>query len=135
MPDPIGVEFRNITESIQMGMTLEDCLNRLITRVPTNEARFFAIVLITQQTTGGNLAETLAKLSGILRDRKKMRDKIKALSSEAKSSAAIIGCHAVRGRRRPQLHRAGLRRTPGHHQCRQLVHRRRRLLDGHAASW
>jgi tight adherence protein B len=92
MPEPVGMEFRNITESIQMGMTLEECLNRLIMRVPTNETRFFAIVLITQQTTGGNLAETLAKLSGILRDRKKMRDKIKALSSEAKSSAAIIGC-------------------------------------------
>jgi tight adherence protein B len=92
MPDPIGMEFRAITESIQMGMTLEDCLNRMVVRVPSNEARFFAIVLITQQTTGGNLAETLAKLSGILRDRKKMRDKIKALSSEAKSSAAIIGC-------------------------------------------
>jgi tight adherence protein B len=92
MPDPIGLEFRHITESIQMGVTLEECLNRLVTRVPTNEARFFTIVLITQQTTGGNLAETLAKLSGILRDRKKMRDKIKALSSEAKSSAAIIGC-------------------------------------------
>jgi tight adherence protein B len=91
MPDPIGVEFRHITESIQMGITLEECLNRLVTRVPTNEVRFFTIVLITQQTTGGNLAETLAKLSGILRDRKKMRDKIVALSSEAKSSAAIIG--------------------------------------------
>ena len=49
------------------------------------------IVLVTQQTTGGNLAETLAKLSGILRDRKRMRDKIRALSSEAKSSAGIIG--------------------------------------------
>jgi tight adherence protein B len=92
VPDPIGVEFRTVTEGIQMGLTLEDCLNRMVARVPTNEARFFAIVLITQQTTGGNLAETLAKLSGILRDRKKMRDKIKALSSEAKSSAAIIGC-------------------------------------------
>jgi tight adherence protein B len=91
MPDPIGVEFRHMTESIQMGITLEDCLNRLVARVPTNEARFFSIVLITQQTTGGNLAETLAKLSGILRDRKKMRDKIKALSSEAKASASIIG--------------------------------------------
>ena len=67
-------------------------LNRLIIRVPSNEARFFTIVLVTQQTTGGNLAETLAKLSGILRDRKKMRDKIQALSSEAKSSAGIIGC-------------------------------------------
>jgi tight adherence protein B len=92
MPDPIGIEFRAITESIQMGITLEECLNRMVVRVPSNEARFFAIVLITQQTTGGNLADTLAKLSGILRDRKKMRDKIKALSSEAKSSAAIIGC-------------------------------------------
>jgi tight adherence protein B len=91
MPDPIGIEFRHITESIQMGLTLEECLNRLVQRVPTTETRFFAIVLITQQTTGGNLAETLAKLSGILRDRKKMRDKIKALSSEAKSSAGIIG--------------------------------------------
>jgi tight adherence protein B len=92
MPDPIGVEFRHITESVQMGVTLEECLNRLVMRVPTTETRFFTIVLITQQVTGGNLAETLAKLSGILRDRKKMRDKIKALSSEAKSSAAIIGC-------------------------------------------
>jgi tight adherence protein B len=92
MPDPIGMEFRAITESISMGITLEDCLNRMVVRVPSNEARFFAIVLITQQTTGGNLADTLAKLSAILRDRKKMRDKIKALSSEAKSSAAIIGC-------------------------------------------
>ena len=92
MPDPIGIEFRSVTESLQMGITLEDGLNRMVARVPTTETRFFAIVLITQQTTGGNLAETLAKLSGILRDRKKMRDKIRALSSEAKSSAAIIGC-------------------------------------------
>ncbi|MGH6933686.1 MAG: type II secretion system F family protein, partial [Dongiaceae bacterium] len=91
MPDPIGLEFRTITEGVQMGITLEDNLNRMVARVPSTEARFFTIVLITQQTTGGNLAETLAKLSAILRDRKKMRDKIKALSSEAKSSAAIIG--------------------------------------------
>lgn len=92
MPDPIGLEFRHITESIQMGVTLEECLNRMVSRVPSNETRFFAIVLITQQATGGNLADTLAKLANILRDRKKMRDKIRALSSEAKTSAAIIGC-------------------------------------------
>jgi tight adherence protein B len=92
MPDPIGIEFRTVTESVQMGITLEDSLNRMVARVPTNEVRFFAIVLISQQTSGGNLAETLAKLSSILRDRKKMRDKIRALSSEAKASAAIIGC-------------------------------------------
>lgn len=91
MPDPIGVEFRAITEGLQMGLTLEECMNRFTARVPSNETRFFSIVLVTQQTTGGNLAETLAKLAGILRDRKRMRDKIKALSSEAKSSAGIIG--------------------------------------------
>ena len=91
VPDPVGMEFRTVTDGLQMGLTLEECLNRLVMRVPTTEVRFFTIVLVTQQATGGNLAETLAKLSGILRDRKKMRDKIKALSSEAKSSAAIIG--------------------------------------------
>lgn len=91
MPDPIGAEFRAITESLSVGLTLDDVMNRFCGRVPSNEARFFSIVLVTQQTTGGNLAETLAKLSGILRDRKKMRDKIRALSSEAKSSAGIIG--------------------------------------------
>ncbi len=91
MPDPIGAEFRTITEGLSIGLTLEDVMNRFCGRVPSNEARFFSIVLVTQQTTGGNLAETLAKLAGILRDRKKMRDKIRALSSEAKSSAGIIG--------------------------------------------
>lgn len=91
MPDPIGAEFRSITEGLAVGLTLDDVMNRFVARVPSNEARFFSIVLVTQQATGGNLAETLAKLSGILRDRKKMRDKIRALSSEAKSSAGIIG--------------------------------------------
>ena len=91
MPDPIGAEFRTITEGLSVGLTLDDVMNRFCGRVPSNEARFFSIVLVTQQTTGGNLAETLSKLSGILRDRKKMRDKIRALSSEAKSSAGIIG--------------------------------------------
>lgn len=91
MPDPIGLEFRAITEGLQMGLTLEESMNRFTARVPSNETRFFSIVLVTQQTTGGNLAETLAKLAGILRDRKRMRDKIRALSSEAKSSAGIIG--------------------------------------------
>jgi tight adherence protein B len=91
MPDPIGAEFRMVTEGLSVGLTLEDVMNRFTGRVPSNEARFFSIVLVTQQTTGGNLAETLAKLAGILRDRKRMRDKIRALSSEAKSSAGIIG--------------------------------------------
>ena len=64
---------------------------RAAERVPTAELRFFGTVLSIQQTTGGNLAETLAKLSEVLRGRKRMRDKIQAMSSEAKASAGIIG--------------------------------------------
>jgi tight adherence protein B len=91
MPDPIGVEFRMVTEGIRLGMTMEESLDRLSERVPTAEVRFFAIVVGIQQQTGGNLAETLAKLSDVLRARKRMRDKIQAMSSEAKASAIIIG--------------------------------------------
>ena len=90
-PEPVGSEFRKISEGIHLGLTLEECLNRLYHRVPITEVRFFVIVLTMQQSTGGNLAETLEKLSDIIRSRKRMRDKIKALSSEATASAGIIG--------------------------------------------
>jgi tight adherence protein B len=91
MPDPLGHEFRLVTEGIQLGLTVEDVLARLYQRVPTAEIRFFSIVLVMQKSTGGNLAETLEKLTEVLRSRKRMRDKIQALSSEAKTSAAIVG--------------------------------------------
>lgn len=91
MPDPVGSEIRLVTEGIKLGMTMNDAMQRMSDRVPSQELRFFTIVLATQQTTGGNLAETLAKLSEILRSRKKMREKVKAMSSEAKASAGIIG--------------------------------------------
>ncbi len=91
MPDPVGEEFRLITEGVRLGLTLDECLARTVERMPTPELRFFSIVLSIQQTTGGNLAETLAKLADVLRARKKMRDKAQAMSSEAKASAGIIG--------------------------------------------
>jgi tight adherence protein B len=91
MPDPVGEEFRLITEGVRLGLTLDETLARTVERMPTPELRFFTIVLSIQQTTGGNLAETLAKLSEVLRSRKKMRDKAQAMSSEAKASAGIIG--------------------------------------------
>lgn len=91
MPAPIGPEFTLVNEGVRLGMTMGDVLQRLSDRVPTPEVRFFTIVLITQQSTGGNLAETLAKLSDVLRSRKRMRDKVNAMSSEAKASAGIIG--------------------------------------------
>lgn len=91
MPAPIGPEFTLLNEGVRLGLTMAEVLQRLSDRMPTPEVRFFSIVLITQQTTGGNLAETLAKLSDVLRSRKRMRDKVTAMSSEAKASAAIIG--------------------------------------------
>ena len=91
MPDPVGLEFRLISEGTRLGMPLDECLERAIDRVPTPELRFFSIVLVIQRQTGGNLADTLGKLSDVLRGRKKMREKVQAMSSEAKASAAIIG--------------------------------------------
>lgn len=91
MPDPLGGEFRLVTESQKLGLSLQESLERVLERNPTPDFRYFTIVLAIQQQTGGNLAETLAKLSELLRGRARMRDKIKAYSSEATSSALIIG--------------------------------------------
>jgi tight adherence protein B len=90
-PDPVGPEMRMVNEAIKLGQPMADALQRMSDRLPSSEFRYFTIVLGTQQSTGGNLAETLAKLSDVLRQRRKMRDKVKAMSSEAKASAGIIG--------------------------------------------
>ena len=91
-PEPLAGEFRRLVESLSMGQTLDQGLERMHDRMPAPELRFFAIVLNIQQKTGGNLGEALGNLSGVLRGRRMMREKIKALSSEAVSSAAVIGC-------------------------------------------
>ncbi|HEY3799211.1 MAG TPA: type II secretion system F family protein [Caulobacteraceae bacterium] len=90
-PEPLAGEFRRLIENIAMGMTLDQGLDKLYEHMPTAEVRFFAIVMNIQQKTGGNLAEALNNLSVVLRSRKLMREKIKALSSEATASASIIG--------------------------------------------
>jgi tight adherence protein B len=89
--DPIGEEFRLLVEGQNLGMTIDSLLEKGIERIPTSEYKFFAIVLQIQRQTGGNLADTLDGLSKVLRDRKKMRDKAKAMASEAMASAGIIG--------------------------------------------
>jgi tight adherence protein B len=94
-PDPIGPEFRQIVESQKVGVPLEDSLKRMYERMPIAEVNFFQIVLTIQQKTGGNLAETLMNLSNVLRDRRRLHGKIRALSSEAKASAMIIGALPV----------------------------------------
>ena len=90
-PDPVGPEFRLVNEAIKLGQPMGDALQRMSDRFPSPEFRYFTIVLGTQQQTGGNLAETLHKLTDVLRQRRKMRDKVQAMSSEAKASAGIIG--------------------------------------------
>lgn len=90
-PDPVGFEFRAIVEGLRVGMTMEECLKRFFERMPLPEVNFFQIVLSIQSKTGGNLSEALGNLSAVLRDRKRLQGKIRALSSEAKSSAMIIG--------------------------------------------
>jgi len=88
---PLGEEFRLLVEGQNLGWTIDDLMARGIQRLPTAEYKFFAIVTQIQRQTGGNLAETLSNLSGVLRERKKMRDKAQAMASEAKASASIIG--------------------------------------------
>lgn len=91
MKDPLGVEFRTAAEKIKLGLTIEEALQEIGERVPTPEYRFFVISISVQRETGGNLAETLENLSDILRKRRQMRLKIKAMSSEANASAMILG--------------------------------------------
>ena len=90
-PEPLAGEFRRLVDNIGIGMTVEQALEKMYERMPTSELRFFTIVLSIQAKTGGNLAEALGNLSQVLRARKLMREKIKALSSEAIASSFIIG--------------------------------------------
>jgi tight adherence protein B len=90
-PEPLKGEFISIIETQAIGMPLGEACARLYERMPLPEANFFGIVIAIQQKSGGNLSEALGNLSKVLRDRKKMSEKIQAMSMEAKASAAIIG--------------------------------------------
>lgn len=91
-PEPIRSEFRAIIETQTVGIPIGEACGRLYERIPLPEANFFGIVVSIQQKAGGNLSEALGNLSRVLRDRKKMKGKITAMSMEAKASAGIIGC-------------------------------------------
>jgi tight adherence protein B len=90
-PEPLRGEFLAIIETQTIGMPLGEACARLFERMPLPEASFFGIVIAIQQKSGGNLSEALGNLSKVLRDRKKMKEKIQAMSMEAKASASIIG--------------------------------------------
>lgn len=88
--EPVKSEFRAISEATAVGVPLPEACSKLYDRIPLAESNFFAIVINIQQKAGGSLSEALANLSHVLRDRRKMRSKIEAMSMESKASAAII---------------------------------------------
>src|SRR6202161_1489908 len=90
-PEPVKSEFRRIVESLSIGLTLSEGIERMAQRVPIAETNFFSIVIAIQSKAGGNLSEALGNISRVLRERKKMKGKITAISMGAKASASIIG--------------------------------------------
>jgi tight adherence protein B len=91
VPDPVGVEFRQITDQIRLGHPPEQAMWDAVKRTDTAELKFLVVTLSIQRETGGNLAETLENLDNILRRRRQMKLKVRAMSSEARASAMIIG--------------------------------------------
>jgi tight adherence protein B len=91
IPDPVGIEFRAVADKMKIGRTMEAALQETSDRLGTPEFQFFVISLAIQRETGGNLAETLSNLADVLRKRSAMKLKIRAMSSESKASAYIIG--------------------------------------------
>lgn len=89
--EPVKSEFRRVVEQQQLGISVPEACARMHQTIPLPEANFFAIVIAIQAQAGGNLSEALGNLSRVLRDRKKMKAKVSALSMEAKASAVIIG--------------------------------------------
>jgi tight adherence protein B len=91
IPGPVGAEFRMVADKMKIGRTMEAALQETADRLGTPEFQFFVITLAIQRETGGNLAETLSNLADVLRKRAQMKLKIRAMSSESKASAYIVG--------------------------------------------
>ncbi|HEU4649865.1 MAG TPA: type II secretion system F family protein [Croceibacterium sp.] len=91
LPGPVGEEFKAVVERMRIGRTMEESLQVTADKLGTPEFQFFVITLAIQRETGGNLAETLSNLADVLRKRAQMKLKIKAMSSESKASAYIVG--------------------------------------------
>ncbi|MBW8784319.1 MAG: type II secretion system F family protein [Novosphingobium sp.] len=91
IPAPVGAEFKLVTERIRIGRSMDEALQETADRLGTPEFQFFCITLAIQRETGGNLAETLSNLADVLRKRAQMKLKIRAMSSESKASAYIVG--------------------------------------------
>jgi tight adherence protein B len=88
--EPLASEFREVVDQQRIGVTLSEALERLMTRMPLAEVKYLTIVIAIQQQAGGNLSEALGNLAGVLRDRYRLKMKVKALSAEAKASAVVL---------------------------------------------
>ena len=91
IPNPVGSEFRRTIDEMRIGVEMEDALQHTADRIRVPDFRFYVVALILQRRTGGGLAETLGNLSNIIRRRKELRLKARALSAEAKASAVVLG--------------------------------------------
>jgi tight adherence protein B len=91
MEPPISTEFRQVVDEIALGRTLDDALVRLSQRIDEQDVKFFIVVLRVQQETGGNLAEVVQNLSNVIRKRKQLRLKIRAMTSEGRATGWILG--------------------------------------------
>lgn len=91
LPEPVSTEFRSVADKMKIGRTMDAALQDTAERLATSEFQFFVISLAIQRETGGNLAETLSNLADVLRKRAAMKLKIRAMSSESKASAWIVG--------------------------------------------
>jgi tight adherence protein B len=92
MPEPIGSEFRTTFDQINFGVSLNDALGGLASRIPISDLRYFVIAILIQRESGGNLAEILGNISQIIRSRLALLGKVKVLSSEGRLSAWVLGC-------------------------------------------
>lgn len=91
MEPPVSTEFRQVSDEIALGRTLDEALSRLAERIDEPDINFFVVVLNVQQETGGNLAEVVGNLSNIIRKRKQLRQKIKAMTSEGRATGWVLG--------------------------------------------
>ena len=91
MEDPVGPEFKQVINEVSYGRPLVEALRRLAKRIDEPDVHFFVVVLSVQQETGGNLAEILSNLSNVVRGRKKLTQKIRAMTSEGRATAWILG--------------------------------------------
>ena len=118
-PEPMSGEFRRTFEEHNLGLPIEVALQKLAKRVPSLDVHFFVSAVLLQKRTGGNLAEILDKLAYVIRERFKLRGRIRAVSAHGKMTATALSLHSGGGGGADVLHQSRLRQVLLHRRCRQ----------------